>query len=116
MHKSYDLKLVWRFIIFFIATAIIFVSTNDIFASNTNTLDPLGEGLCSIYNRLSGNLGKAISMIAIFAVGVGLFMGKINWPLAVAVAMGILILFKSGDMLNFIIGTTGQACSVAEST
>ena len=121
MQKIDNLNLTWKFLLFFIATAIIFISTNEILAdttSNSTTYgsysDPLGQGLCGLYLRLSGNLGKAISMIAIFVVGVGLFMGKINWPLGVAVAIGILILFKSGDMLNFILGNstgTTSACS-----
>ena len=120
MQKIDTINLTWKFLLFFIATALIFISTDEIFAgtgttSNSTTAgrysDPLGQGLCGLYLRLSGNLGKAISMIAIFVVGVGLFMGKINWPLGVAVAIGILILFKSGDMLNFVLGNSTGSTS-----
>ena len=123
MQKIDNLNLTWKFLLFFIATAIIFISTNEIFASTTTNSttegdysDPLGQGLCGLYLRLSGNLGKAISMIAIFVVGVGLFMGKINWPLGIAVAIGILILFKSGDMLNFILGNSTSSTAICTTT
>ena len=51
--------------------------------------DPISQGLCNIITLITGKVGKAISTIAVIFLGVGLFLGKISWGLAIAVGIGI---------------------------
>ena len=46
--------------------------------------------------------------MAIFSVGVGLFLGKLNWGVAAATAAGVGIIFSAGKLVNFIAGSVAD--------
>ncbi|MCH9753834.1 MAG: TrbC/VirB2 family protein [Alphaproteobacteria bacterium] len=58
--------------------------------------------LCNVVNQLQGGIGKAIATIAIIVLGVGLFMGKLSWPLAVATAIGIGMIFGAASIVDWV--------------
>src|SRR3989338_1739580 len=66
--------------------------------------DAIANTLCIIVGALQGGIGKAIATIAIVVLGIGLFLGKLSWPLAVATAIGIGMIFGASELVTFISG------------
>jgi hypothetical protein len=86
-------------------------SSSSSSSSPTTTSDPIGEQLCAIVKSLSGNTAKSISIIALFAVGFGLFMGKVNWGVALTTAAGVVIVFGAGSLVAWLAGTNAADSS-----
>ena len=94
--------LVWRLFMVLFAISIIVVSCDAAFASNN---DVVGDTLCRLVSNLSGGIARGIATIAIFAVGVGLFLGKLNWGIADATAAGVGIIFSAPKLVAFLSGS-----------
>jgi len=63
--------------------------------------------------NLSGGIARGIATIAIFSVGVGLFLGKLNWGIAAATAAGVGIIFAAPKLVAFLSGDAANAtCDV----
>jgi type IV secretion system protein VirB2 len=69
--------------------------------------DAIATVLCTIVNALQGGIGKAVATIAIVVLGIGLFLGKLSWPLAVATAIGIGMIFGASELVGWISTGTG---------
>ena len=80
-------------------------------AGNTNTTTnqtKIEEVLCNAVNQLTGPIGRSIAIIIIISMAIALFLGKVSWGLAIAVAVGMGILFGAKDVVNLLSG--GTAC------
>jgi len=62
--------------------------------------------MCKITNALTGPIGKGIATIAVVVLGIGLFLGKLSWGLAMATAVGIGMIFSAGSIVNWLGGGT----------
>ena len=62
--------------------------------------------MCKIVNVMTGRVGQAIGSIAVVFLGIGLFMGKMSWSVALAIALGIAAIFGAGVIVNFLADTT----------
>lgn len=100
---------IWRVTLFLIAVSVIIASSDSAFAAAAATDDVIGQTLCRLVKNLSGGIARAIASIAIFAVGVGLFLGKLNWGIAAATAAGVGIIFSAPKLVGFLSGDTGNA-------
>ena len=98
--------LVWRLFMVLFAISIIVVSCDAAFASNN---DVVGDTLCRLVSNLSGGIARGIATIAIFAVGVGLFLGKLNWGIAAATAAGDGIIFSAPKLVAFLSGSDANS-------
>jgi len=98
--------LVWRLFMVLFAISIIVVSCDAAFASNN---DVVGDTLCRLVSNLSGGIARGIATMAIFAVGVGLFLGKLNWGIAAATAAGVGIIFSAPKLVAFLSGSDDNA-------
>lgn len=58
--------------------------------------------LCKIVHLLIGPIGYAIATVAVVVLGIGLFMGKISWMVALSTCLGLGILFGSPYIVNWI--------------
>lgn len=96
---------VWRLMLFFASMSLIFCITDTALASGSNTDDVIGATLCRLVANLSGGIAKGIATIAIFSVGVGLFLGKLNWGIAAATAAGVGIIFSAPQLVSFLAGS-----------
>ncbi len=85
------------FIALLFITMIIY-ATPEAFAAE----DALTGTLCNVVNALQGTLGKAIATIAVIVLGVGLFLGKLSWPLAIATAIGIGLIFGATSIVEWV--------------
>ena len=98
--------LVWRLFMVLFAISIIVVSCDAAFASNN---DVVGDTLCRLVSNLSGGIARGIATMAIFAVGVGLFLGKLNWGIAAATAAGVGIIFSAPKLVAFLSGSDANS-------
>ena len=98
--------LVCRLFMVLFAISIIVVSCDAAFASNN---DVVGDTLCRLVSNLSGGIARGIATIAIFAVGVGLFLGKLNWGIAAATAAGVGIIFSAPKLVAFLSGSDANS-------
>ena len=59
---------------------------------NTTNQSELANALCTLILILNGRIARVIAAVAIFAIGIMFFMGKITWPVIVTigVAMGLV--------------------------
>lgn len=73
--------------------------------------DPISGTLCIIVQSLMGPTGNAIAMIAVVFLGVGLFFGKINWGVAVAVGLGVGAIFGADYIVGWLSGTAVATCT-----
>lgn len=102
--KKYSTKSLIGFAII-ILTILIF--SDSAFASGSGNSDAVGSRLCTFAALLRGNIAKAVATFAIFVVGGGMLMGKINWVSAVSVCVGILVIFMAPNMVLMISGNSG---------
>jgi type IV secretory pathway VirB2 component (pilin) len=101
---------VWRVTLFLIAVSVIITSSDSAFAAAAAPSDDvIGQTLCRLVANLSGGIARAIASIAIFAVGVGLFLGKLNWGIAAATAAGVGIIFSAPKLVAFLSGDAANA-------
>ena len=64
--------------------------------------------LCKVIAQISGPIGKTIAILIVISMAISLFLGKITWGLAIAVAVGMGLLFGAKDIVN-LISTDGGA-------
>jgi type IV secretory pathway VirB2 component (pilin) len=102
-----NLSVSWQIcLVFILAASFILVPDFASAASNSAANDPIGSILCKVVNMLTGTAGKAIAMIAVVVLGIGLFLGKLSWALALATAIGIGLIFSAGNIVGWIQGST----------
>ena len=65
--------------------------------------------LCRIIGVAQGNTGKTIAILVVISIAIGLFLGKITWGVAIAVSVGMGVLFGAGPMVFAISGNGGKA-------
>jgi type IV secretory pathway VirB2 component (pilin) len=104
-----DKTFIWRMVLFLCAISIIMASSDAAFAQAADTNDVVGQTLCRLVKNLAGGTAKGIATIAIFAVGVGLFLGKLNWGIAAATAAGVGIIFAAPKLVAFLSGNPEDA-------
>ncbi|SPR09765.1 TrbC/VirB2 family protein [Orientia tsutsugamushi] len=71
--------------------------------------DPIGEKLCDIIGILSGRTTKAVCLIAIIALGITVFTGKVNWSTAMITVIAIIIITQAPKVYEFIAGKETNA-------
>ena len=71
---------------------------------------PISRGLCNVFELAGGNIGKAIAIFAIVAVGFGFFTGKFSIALVIGITLGIGILFGAPKIISALTGTNAVDC------
>ena len=102
-----NLKIIKRHICVFCLIGLIIIVQN---AWGDDTPDAISKVLCDVVTTLQGAIGKAIAIIAIIVLGIGLFMGKLSWPLALATAIGIGIIFGAGTIITWLFPAGSSGC------
>lgn len=70
--------------------------------------DVIGATLCRLVQNINGSIAKSIATLAIFAVGISLFMGKLNWGTAAMTAGGVGVVFGAGKLVAWLQGGTAN--------
>jgi type IV secretory pathway VirB2 component (pilin) len=97
----------------FIMIALIFINlfALNVFADTpapSASTDIIGDKLCKLVATLQGNIAKTVAIIAIMTIAIGLFTGKTSWPVALTVAVGIIILFSAPGVVKMIAGDSAS--------
>lgn len=72
---------------------------------------PISRGLCNVFELAGGNIGKAIAIFAIVAVGFGFFTGKFSIALVIGITLGVGILFGAPKIISALTGTDAVDCN-----
>lgn len=78
-------------------------------SSSAATAGGITTVLCTVVTALTGPIGRAVGMIALVVLGMGIFLGKLSWPLALATALGITFIFSASTIMGWLSG--GSATS-----
>lgn len=97
-----DLSFTKNFYVAFCIVSCLCIFANNFALADAADGGAIGSVLCNIVAAINGTVGKGIATIGIVALGVGLFAGKLNWPLAIATAIGIGLIFGAAQMVDFI--------------
>ena len=101
------------FIFLSLFLTITFFNTNISIADDPKyTTDPgsqIADVLCNVIKIAQGNVGKTISILVIISIAIGLFLGKITWGVAIAVSVGLGVLFGANSVVEFIASGKGGA-------
>ena len=102
---------------FFVAVFCAVILPNIVFVAEASaSTGGISQVLCNVLGQLQGGIGKGIATIAVIVLGVGLFLGKFSWPLAVATAIGIGMIFGASSIVTWVSAgnastSDGAACS-----
>lgn len=105
LQNMYKLCLVALFAISFV----LFSPIEQPQAADENSM--ITNIMCNAINQITGPVGRAISILIIISLAIALFIGKVSWGMAIAVAVGMGILFGAKDVVNLISGGTTAMCS-----
>lgn len=112
MFKNFklDVNVCWNIAIFLCLSAAALIIPDLSWASGQPATQPtaIDNSLCNVVNLLQGRAGRGIATLAIIFLGIGLFLGKISWGLAIAVGLGVGAIFGAGTIVNAV-GTGGGA-------
>lgn len=104
----------WQIGLLFCLTAVLLLIPELSFSSTATTTatdDGISTVLCLIVTKLTGPIGKAMGMIALVVLGISVFMGKVQWQLALSVALGITFIFSAGKIINWLsAGAANSSC------
>ena len=89
---------------------ILFASSSSGSGGGSNT-DAITTVVCNVVKQLTGPIGQAVSTIAVIFIGIGLFMGKISWGLALGIAIGMAMLFGAENIVGWVSGDTTFKCT-----
>lgn len=78
-------------------------------ATNTSSDSLTVNIMCTAINEMTGNVGKAIASLIMISLAISLFLGKVNWGMAISVAVAIGILFGAKDVVVILSGG-GKIC------
>lgn len=103
-----DSELCWKMCIIFCLAAVAMMLPDISMAASSD--DPISEAVCTIVSKLTGPVGRAVATVAVVFVGIGLFLGKMSWGLAIAVGIGIGAIFGAAQIVQIVGGDSDVAC------
>lgn len=106
-----DKDVCWQVCVALCLTALIMMMPELSYAQNNSSNDAISGTICTIVKQLTGPVGRGIATVAVVFVGIGLFLGKMSWGLAIAVGIGIGAIFGAGTIVNLLAeGDDSQNC------
>ncbi len=81
-------------------------------SGSTSVSDPgsLEGTVCNVVSAMQGPIARGIAALAIIFLGFSLFLGKISWGIALALAIGIGAVFGANQIVS-LVGGAGRSCS-----
>ncbi len=96
-------------VLFFMVVAFAAIS-HHAFADTVSTTE-IQVVMCAVIKQLTGPIGKAIAIIIVISMAIALFLGKVNWGLALAVFVGLGLLFGAESVVTLVTGGGGDLCA-----
>ena len=107
IHLEFILTMLMITLFNVIPETLLAFTTNNTYIPNStsgNHSNYIAWVICNIIKELTGPIGQAVSTVAVIFIGVGLFMGKISWGLALGIAVGMGMLFGAENVVGWISG------------
>lgn len=70
--------------------------------------DMIVQTLCHVINVIDGNVGRAIAIIIVLSLAISLFLGKVTWGTAIAIAVGLGVLFGAPTFVSAVTNAAGN--------
>jgi type IV secretory pathway VirB2 component (pilin) len=98
---------------FVLAIAVAIVVLPEMSMAQTEVPDStISNTICNVVNQLQGPIARGVAAIGIIFLGFSLFLGKISWGVALALAIGIGAIFGANEIVN-LVGGGAEACADA---
>lgn len=78
-------------------TPIFLIMADPALAQN---LDPLENMLQTVVDALTGPIGRLVGILGLVAAGYMMFTGRLNWPLFLAIFLGIVLVFSAATIID----------------
>lgn len=101
----------WNFAFIMLLSAVAIMLPAESWAQ-TNAVSDV---LCDVVNVLQGPIARGMAAFAIITLGFTLFLGKISWGVAIALAIGIGAVFGAEQIVDTI-ATTADSTGTATCT
>lgn len=107
-------SLVRKFVLVMFALFIsVFAVINESKAQEPAAQDRITQILCNVSGAISGPIGKAIAVLIVISLAIALFLGKVSWGMAIAVAVGMGVLFGAQGIVQMASGEDEAICAAA---
>ena len=63
-------------------------------------LSPVSDMIDNIITALTGPIGRGLAVLALVGSGVMMFFGRLNWPIFVAVFVGVVMIFSAETIID----------------
>lgn len=97
------------------ATALIISPEVSLAEDDTVEASVISDTICNVVDQLQGPVARGVAAIGIIFLGFSLFLGKISWGVALALAIGIGAIFGAKELVD-LIGGDGEACESTSSS
>ncbi|MCD6035880.1 MAG: hypothetical protein K0R63_1621 [Rickettsiales bacterium] len=106
-----DSATAWKLCAAFCLAVVAVAMPDMAMAADASTDNAISKGLCNMISVLNGPVGKGVATVAIFFVGIALFMGKMSWSVALAVGLGVAAIFGAESIIETIAGRDVETCT-----
>ena len=106
---NFQINQYWHLCLTMCLVAALMIIPDAAQATATDTAGGITTVLCTVVTALTGPIGKAVGMIALVVLGMGIFLGKLSWPLALATALGITFIFSASTIMSWLSGGTATS-------
>lgn len=63
-------------------------------------LSPVSDMIDNIITALTGPIGRGLAVLALVGSGVMMFFGRLNWPVFVAIFVGVVLIFSAEAIVD----------------
>lgn len=63
-------------------------------------LSPVSDMIENIITALTGPIGRGLAVLALVGAGVMMFFGRLNWPVFVAIFVGVVLIFSAEAIVD----------------
>ena len=63
-------------------------------------LSPVSDMIDNIITALTGPIGRGLAVLALVGAGVMMFFGRPNWPVFVAIFVGVVMIFSAEAIVD----------------
>lgn len=77
--------------------ALLFLVASPAFSQD---LSPVSDMIDNIIDAVTGPIGRGLGVLALVGSGVMMFFGRLNWPIFVAVFVGVVLIFSAETIID----------------
>jgi type IV secretion system protein VirB2 len=63
-------------------------------------LSPVSDMIDNIITAVTGPIGRGLAVLALVGAGVMMFFGRLNWPIFVAIFVGVGLIFSAEAIVD----------------